>query len=209
MISELRGGVVSPNGDGIDDTTKLSYVVSRPCQTEVGVTDAAGTLLRVLQAWTHVAPGAHGVSWNGKLPRGTLGAGRRWPYTFTVFVSDASGTAQAAATVKVNSTLGFPLAVPRYFSPGGDSRRVTSSLEFRLERPARMSLGVAGKTGAVLRSFSLGQLPRGPAGVVWNGRDSEGKPVPNGSYTFTVTAADSLGTIAVRARWLSMTSSQR
>ena len=35
-ISDLRGGVVSPNGDGIEDLTKLSYVVSRPCQAEVG-----------------------------------------------------------------------------------------------------------------------------------------------------------------------------
>ena len=55
----VRGGVVSPNGDGIDDATKLSYVVSRPCQAEVGITDATGTLLRVVQAWTHVTAGAH------------------------------------------------------------------------------------------------------------------------------------------------------
>ena len=62
-------------------------------------------------------------------------------YTFTVFVKDAAAnTAQASGTVKVNSTLGFPVAVPRYFSPGGDSRRLTTSLDFRLERSARVTV---------------------------------------------------------------------
>ena len=35
VFSHLTGGVVSPNGDGIDDTTTLSYRISRPCQTRI------------------------------------------------------------------------------------------------------------------------------------------------------------------------------
>ena len=86
--------------------------------------------------------------------------------------------------MKVNSTLGFPVAVPRYFSPDGDSRRLTTSLDFRLERPARVTVKVADQAGIVLRTFSLGALPSGQGSVVWDGLDSAAKPVPNGSYSF-------------------------
>ena len=171
---------MSPNGDGIEDLTKLSYVVSRPCQAEVGITDATGKRLRVVQAWAPVTAGAHATSWDGRLPSGT----RMMPaadgtYTFTVFVKDAAGnTAQASGTVKVNSTLGFPVAVPRYFSPDGDSRRLTTSLDFRLERPARVTVKVADQAGIVLRTFSLGALPSGQGSVVWDGLDSAAKRCP-------------------------------
>lgn len=198
-LSGVEGGVVSPNGDGIDDTTRLTYTVSRPCQARVAIADTAGKVLRVVRGWTHVAAGAHHVSWDGKLPNGAgFSPAADGTYTVKVFVKDAAGnTTQASGTVKVNSTIGFPAAVPRYFSPNGDGRLDTTSLTFRLERPAHVTVEVASKAGLVLRTFSLGLLPSGPARVAWDGLDSVARPVPSGSYTFTATAVNALGTIAV------------
>jgi flagellar hook assembly protein FlgD len=202
VLSGLTGGVVSPNGDGIDDTTTLSYRISRPCQTRIVVSDAAGTVLRVLQGWSEVAGGAHSVSWNGKLAAAgswvPAGDGRD---TFTVYARDALGLgSQAGGTVTVNSTLGFPLAVPHYFSPKGDGHLDTTALTFRLERSASVSMAVTTERGVVVRSFTLGTLASGSHGAIWDGRSATGKVLPSGRYGFTITATNSLGAIAVAGR---------
>jgi flagellar hook assembly protein FlgD len=199
VFSDLTGGVVSPNGDGIDDTTTLSYRISRPCQTRIVVSDAAGTVLRVLQGWSEVARGAHSVSWNGK-----LAAGGSWVAavdgrdTFTVYARDALGLrSQAAGTVTVNSTLGFPLAVPHYFSPNRDGHLDTTAFAFRLERSASVGMSVTTDRGVVVRSFALGTLASGAHSAIWDGRSATGVVLPSGRYGFTVTAINSLGSIAV------------
>ncbi len=100
-----------------------------------------------------------------------------------------------SGSAKVNLTLGFPQATPRYFSPNGDGVRDTSLLGFRLTRAASVKVVVKNAAG-VVRSFSLGSLQPGAAGATWDGQGETDK-APGGAYTFTVTATNSLGTIAV------------
>jgi len=188
---------VSPNGDGSGDSTAIAYVVSEAGRVRVRVYDRNGLLVRTVLAALWVSSGSHSVRWDGRITSSSgLVPAPSGTYTVRVREVDAAGNAgSGSGSAKVNLTLGFPLAMPRYFSPTGDGVRDTSLLGFRLTRAASVKVVVKNAAG-VVRSFSLGSLQPGAAGATWDGQGETAK-APGGAYKFTVTAANSLGTIAV------------
>ena len=73
--------------------------------------------------------------------------------------------------------------VDKIFSPVCDCATDTASITFRLRRPDQVTVDVIDSQGDVVRELAR-RRPQGRAAVsyVWDGRDSEGRVVEEGSY---------------------------
>jgi hypothetical protein len=78
------------------------------------------------------------------------------------------------------------------FSPNGDGRLDRARVSFQLRTADTISLRVIDRAGDVVRTLIADR--RVPAGTrvraLWNGRDDEGRVMPDGVYRFRVTLQD-------------------
>jgi flagellar basal-body rod modification protein FlgD len=74
----------------------------------------------------------------------------------------------------------------------GEERPV--SLRYRIEGDAtRVGIRVMNDTGATVRLIEAREQTAGARAVSWDGRDESGRLVPDGAYTYTVSALDTAG----------------
>lgn len=86
-----------------------------------------------------------------------------------------------------SSAVANPYAAHLTATPISDTEAL---LQFRLNDAADVTVDVIGPlpVTTVQTTFNLGSLTWGLNSVIWNGKDGAGSPVPNGTYTFRVTA---------------------
>jgi hypothetical protein len=90
--------VLSPNGDGVDDTTTLSFTLDQPVPVQVDVLQAGTVLGTVFQGT--LGPGPQAITWDGSLNGVPLGPG---DYQLAFTVSDALGDVQQTLSVTIQS----------------------------------------------------------------------------------------------------------
>ncbi|MEJ5347474.1 MAG: FlgD immunoglobulin-like domain containing protein [Desulfosoma sp.] len=64
---------------------------------------------------------------------------------------------------------------------------------FTLDNGAHVEVTITDSAGKTVRTLSVGSVDAGRHEFTWDGKDNQGKPVPNGTYTFTVKATNSSG----------------
>jgi len=166
--------VLSPNGDGADDTEELSYKLVRP-STVAATLNGPGGAVVPLDAGAR-APGVYRFNWNGAgQPEGA--------WTFRVVADDDQGRHSAAERqFSLNSTLGS-------LSVRVAGKRATAA--FKLARAARVLGQIETSAGAVVRAFPTRNLPAGDATISWKGRA--------GRYLFSITATNDAGPVELTA----------
>ena len=182
--------LVSPNGDRLNETAQLTFVLSEPAAVVASVRDAAGATVRTFTLSAAAGPGA--VAWDG------LGeAGARVPdgqYVLEVTAPDAAGNVGPGvmAPIVLATARSGLTAAPAWISPAGrgtDPR--ASNLSFTLARPASVTWQVTTTAGAPVRTwYADAPLDAGAYMVLWDGRDDTGALVPKGRYLSRVTVAD-------------------
>jgi flagellar hook assembly protein FlgD len=192
-LSQLRvqPGVVTPNGDGVGDTARITYLLGASASVTVTLADASGTPLASL--WSGVmSQGAHSFSWNQiGVPDGR--------YQITISARAPNGKqASATATLYVDRTLALTKLAPAAISPNGDGLFDATALSFSLNAAAavRVELWRAGKLVGAIFDQSLGI---GPVEVPWDGRIA-GNVVADGTYDVLVKATDSVTTVSQKLR---------
>jgi len=117
--------VISPNGDHLADTARLTFGVNETSRLSLTVLDAKGVAVRAVTAAAATAAGARQLAWDGKVgPAGGLAAAADGAYSVVVRATDTAGNAASARrTVTVDDTLGHPAAAPLWLSPNGDGVR--------------------------------------------------------------------------------------
>lgn len=71
---------------------------------------------------------------------------------------------------------------------------VPATLNYQLEGDAReVMIQISDETGNVVRNIRAGVQPAGMQNVTWNGLDEHGNNLPEGTYTYDVSAADVTG----------------
>jgi len=166
--------VLSPNGDGADDTEALSYKLVRPSTVSATLNGPGGAVVP-LDAGARAA-GVYRFNWNGAgQPEGA--------WTFRVVADDDLGRhSTAERQFSLNSTLGS-------LSVRVAGKRATAA--FKLARAARVLGQIETSAGAVLRAFPTRNLPAGDATISWKGRP--------GRYLFSITATNDAGAVELTA----------
>jgi Phosphodiester glycosidase/FlgD Ig-like domain len=197
--------VVSPNGDGADETQSLAYRVVRPSNVTVKLTAPDGTV--AFQETVARGPGNYEVAFPPPAPpppdpslppppptEPTTTAEGRW--TLSVGATDDQGlTSSAIRRFAVNSTLGFLRVEPARLalSPRG----ANATIRWTQTRAARVKVTVMTIDGVPIRVPALRRMEAGEQTVTWNGRQASGKLAAGGRYVVSVEATNELGTVSL------------
>ncbi|MDQ5819829.1 MAG: hypothetical protein M3540_00100, partial [Actinomycetota bacterium] len=196
----------SPNGDGKDEETRISYTLTRQATVTVTLTLADGTLVASLFTDTKPA-GKNSFVFRGQGMTDGV-------YRIVLTASAAGKTVVASVPIVVNRTLvGFGASTP-VFSPNRDGRLDAVSFPFSLAHAVQAQLRILRGTAEVALPFN-GPLAVGTQKLSWDGTTSTGARAPDGAYRAELTVTDQLGpvkqtvpvrldTVAPRLRALSL-----
>ena len=134
-LTDLLASVVavSPNGDGVADSSAITFTLSQPAPVEVDVLQAGAVVASVFQG--PLGAGPQSVTWTGTAGGAPLPDGR---YELAVTVTDAPGQVRQTIPVTVDDT---PPVLTLVDVP---------LLTFTLSEPATVTLLVNGQTSIVV-----------------------------------------------------------
>ncbi|HEX5245523.1 MAG TPA: phosphodiester glycosidase family protein [Gaiellaceae bacterium] len=182
--------VVSPNGDGVDDTETFSYKLVAPAQVTATLTGPGGAQLTLAQDAEQ--PGMHTLTWNGQ-------PSTEGQWKFVVSGAETGGrTTSAERDVLLDQTLGGLLATPANAHIAPKAKAVMTA-SFQLVHPATVTATVETRTGIVLATLAHARLQPGAQKLVWNGRLWTGALAFTGAYQVHVVATNSIGTVSLVA----------
>jgi hypothetical protein len=177
--------VISPNGDGVDDTETFSYKLVAPAQVTATLTGPGGALTLAQDA---EQPGVHTVVWNGQ-------PNIEGQWKFVVTAVETGRTTTAERDVLLDNTLsGLQVSPPSGHLAVG-STAVTAA--FQLAHPATVTATVETRTGIVLATLVNKRLQPGAQSLPWNGRLWTGSLAFTGAYQVHVVATNSIGTVSL------------
>ena len=179
--------VVSPNGDGVDDTETFSYKLVAPAQVTATLTGPGGALTLAQDA---EQPGVHTVVWNGQ-------PNTEGQWKFVVTAVETGRTTTAERDVLLDNTLsGLQVSPPSGHLAAGST---TVTAAFQLTHPATVTATVETRTGIVLATLVNKRLQPGAQSLPWNGRLWTGSLAFTGAYQVHVVATNSIGTVSLVA----------
>jgi Phosphodiester glycosidase len=182
--------VVSPNGDGVDDTETFSYKLVAPAQVTATLSGPGGAQLTLAQDAEQ--PGMHTLTWNGQ-------PSTEGQWKFVVSGAETGGrTTSAERDVLLDQTLGSLLATPANAHIAPKAKAVMTA-SFQLVHPATVTATVETRTGIVLATLAHARLQPGAQKLVWNGRLWTGALAFTGAYQVHVVATNSIGTVSLVA----------
>ena len=182
--------VLSPNGDGVAESSQLAYKVVRPSEVVAQLTGPDGRVYAGDAG--HRDPGTRTfavpppTAGPAALPEGTW----RWTVSST---DDRGRRSTTERTFLLDNTLGA-LGLDQQLlriGRGGATLRI----HFALARPATVVTTVETLTGAVLRIVSNGQLQPGQIDLTWDARDSRNRLVRSAKLVVHVRATNEIGTV--------------
>jgi flagellar hook assembly protein FlgD len=196
--AQIAPSPFSPNGDGHDDVTTVSFAPAERGTARVSVIGAGDKVVRLLTDWRSVGATVQTVAWDGQISEGAkLVAAAEGPVSVEIALRDLAGnTATFTREVVVDRTLGFPVVSPRICSPNGDGVRDTVAVAFSLTRQANVTVTFV--HGAdILSAIKAGALSAGPHSVTWDGTVTGGAYPASGDYELRVTARGTIGVTSV------------
>ena len=173
---------ISPDGDGVSDSSQISYTLSAPATVTAVLNAPDGQELSVLFTEQRKA----GVNTFTFAPT-SLADGR---YQIVLTAIDTRGrTVTAVVPVLLDRTVRQFGAAPAVMSPNGDGVKDEIGFSFELTRAANVRLDIA-QSGRTITSLFAADLQPGPQSVSWNGAGTR-----NGTYAAMLTTSSDLGTV--------------
>jgi flagellar hook assembly protein FlgD len=171
--------VISPNGDGVKDTSALGFKLTRTADVRVQITKD-GTVVRTIDAG-RPGKGDGAVTWDGKLSGAFAPSGA---YRFIVTADGKMGASSVSGTVKVD------LYRPRLTVPAtasvklGKTARIGYSVRDPYSSSVKVWAVVTDAAGATVATVRPGWVkPATPLACSW-------RPSKRGTYTVAFHAVD-------------------
>jgi flagellar hook assembly protein FlgD len=199
-VQRLRAApaVLTPNGDGVDETTRISFSLTTAATATVEILDGSGATVRRLANARSFPAGATRLLWDGRNGSGVLVPDGL--YSVLVAAQSPGQSDSATEDLIVDRTLGHLAVAPRPFSPNGDGRRETTTVTFELARPATTRVLVLYRDQRIATLRSAADLQAGRQSFVWGGRTRWGTRAVDRRYTVRVEATTPLGTRLLSSR---------
>ena len=188
----VRPRVVTPNDDGIGESTTVAYSLSTRGTVQVEVRDSSDLVVRSLATAQVYRSGSPTFVWDARNSSGNRV--RDGVYRVRVTATSPGQEVTESRRIIVDRTLGHLAVAPTPFSPNGDGRLDTASISFRLARQADVRVRIMDGDSVVATLHRLGTLASGSAEFVWAGRTNGGGPAADGVYRAFVEATTTLGT---------------
>ena len=125
---------VTPNEDGIGESTSVSFALSTRASVAVEVINSSSKVVRTLASSFSYSAGRASMAWNGRNSSGHLVQDGR--YRIRITATSPGQQARKSHGIVVDRTLGHLEIAPTPFSPNGDGRLDSTAIGFRLARQA-------------------------------------------------------------------------
>ncbi len=182
----------TPNGDGSDDQTTISFSLTAAAVVSAVVLDSTGAPVVTLLPEQTLPAGPVSLSWSGALadasqaPDGT--------YRLVVTAHGAKKDVAKSLAVVVDRSLGGLALSGPAISPNGDGRLDSVEIGFDLVRPAEVRVRLLDAEGRSVARLFAGALPGGGRQTLsWDGHKRGGR-VRDGLYAVEVETTTELGT---------------
>ena len=193
------GTAFSPNGDGVWDTAILRGRFTESVAWKLTVKNAASVVVLTASG----SGSTFDVTWNGLVAGKAVPDGR---YTVTVTGDDAwhNGATSATKSVTVDTAPSQLSAVTpaattvQWFAPNGDGYRDSVALAATQSEHGSFVVRARAADGTLVRNWVVADTG-GATSITWDGRDSAGRVVPDGTYTLRVTPVDPWGNAGASA----------
>jgi hypothetical protein len=193
--------IVSPNGDGVAETQRLSYKLVRPSAVAVSLTAPDGTV-----AFSESGPkeaGIYPVAFppapvDPTLPAASPAEGT-WRLDVGV-VDDQGRTSTSRQTFSVNNTLGnVRLSGSSFVARVGGTKAIQAGVD--VTRPATITVTAETRSGVRVATVANRNAAAGRLLVRWNGTTRNGRAVVyGGSYVLRFRAVNALGAVELVSR---------
>jgi flagellar hook assembly protein FlgD len=188
--------LISPNGDGVLDTTSLDVGITTAADWKLDVRDAGG---QTVASWDGQGAAAS-VTWNGTSGGAGVPDGVYTAELTATLTSGEPATTSAQITVDTAAPRLSGAAAPDWFSPNGDRQTETATVSFTPAEACAVRVGILDADGDVLRWLHGWRTREARSySVAWDGRISSAAglaPAPDGQYRFDVERRDAAGNIA-------------
>jgi hypothetical protein len=182
-----KPATISPNGDGQQDKSTISYALSATATVTATLRSPDGAQLATLFSERR-APGARTFTFTADgVPDGR--------YQIVLAATAGKVTVTKAVAVLVDRTVARWLVKPPAFSPNADGRQDTVALSYDLARQASVRVDLK-RGNRVVAPIFVGTLGAGAQSLQWDGVASGGRRVPDGSYSLVLTTTTALGATA-------------
>ena len=182
---------ISPNGDGVYDTTSVSYTLLGTATASVVVENGGGTVVRTVQAPIEQAAGSYsGVVWDGRNDGGTVVPDGT--YQVRVVATNSVCTMSIARSVLVDATaptITIDAITPQPWYPADGLLTVTYTVS---EPGAAIVRFYRGTSGTASKTINQTVSAAGQTSVTWDGVDKDGLPAAGGTYKVKIWFEDSL-----------------
>lgn len=181
------------------NTSTISFSLSANANLKLNIYNSSGSLVRKLYDNT-AKSGANSIQWDGKDSSGTIVANGIYTYTISATSSYDGKSQSVSGTIRTDS--GKPIisednANPNPFAPSGTNH---STISYRLSESGLISVSIYDSTGRLVKTLqNKVRIQAGVNSVNWDGRDSSGRIVAAGSYSYRIDAVDDAGQSAVPA----------
>jgi flagellar hook assembly protein FlgD len=192
--------VVSPNGDGVGESTDISFFLTTTASVTADVVNGTGTRVRRLANARSFGAGIRHLHWDGRDGSGSVVPDGDYSLELTAESPGQSDSSSRA--IVVDRTLGFLDVSPQDFSPNGDGRLDTAGVTFTLARSARVRVFVLHGDTRVATLEPATDVLSGQKSFSWDGKNHDGVVALDRSYRIRVEATTSLGTRALSRRVL-------
>ncbi len=193
-VQRLRASpaALTPNGDGLGESTSISFVLTTAAKVTADVVNGSGTAVRRLANARSFGAGTRRLRWNGRNTGGALVPDG--DYSLEITAQSPGQSDSSSREIVVDRTLGFLALTPQIFSPNGDRRVDTAGITFGLSRAARVRVLVLRRDSRVATLQPAADLGAGSKLFAWSGKNRQGTRAADGKYRVKVEATTSLGT---------------
>ena len=189
------------NSNSSYTATLLKYTLSESAEVSIRVLDSSNNQIRTLLTSIPQSSGLKSISWDGKDDSAAYVADGT--YTFEITATDpALNSTTAVKTVEVDNsgpTVNILSATPTPFAPDSQNAAYKTTIIKYILADARAQctaeVNVKTRIGAIVKNLGSGLLiPTGTLqNISWDGKNTLGQIVEDGTYGVHITAVDQAG----------------
>lgn len=206
LLSEVKldNPALVLDGKGGPKVINLSYRVGKQSQVSLSLSGPGGVNFELRQNEGRPL-GEYSTQINGIIEQQIEGLPQRrllpdglYQFILTAKSEGEQAKEQGQFSISGNPSGGAPevsglSAHPTVISPNFDAIDDEATLNWRTSRPATVTVSISGKNSLNKTLTTLKNQPAQEDKIQFNGLDLQNKPLPDGTYTYTITASDAYG----------------
>ncbi|WP_419882305.1 S8 family serine peptidase [Peribacillus sp. B-H-3] len=189
---KLSGSTLNENGK---NTISVLFSAQKLTKASLYVTNQNHKVVSILTRNKTLSDAPLSFTWNGKLSSGAFAPQGR--YKMTARVTNGKHTLFKSSYVTIKDSVIPSVSVSSKIPAFSPASKKTLLVPIEVNKNTSLTAAVTDKTGKTVKTLLLKKdLNGGKNSLKWDGKDSKGGMVPDGSYNLALSAKDAAGRVS-------------